>query len=423
MRFEGVSSQNLAESGPWPTCGRSDARDVRAERVAAPSTAGPSIHAFLSPGPTRRSIEPLRSHRARHVPCWDGGMRSLRSSPLRRVAISVAARVALPIFDEARRRDLPVRETCERHGIDLVALQAGSAWVDRRALSAVLDELGAAPGGEALGLAAAQHLRPGELGLVDVLTATCDTLREAIGMTIRVFRVFHETARPALREDGRTAWFEIEPQPAAVLSTVLAEFTVATFVELGRRALGRDLRCTEVAVSHARVPWAARLEAYFGCPVTFDGDMDGVAFPAVYLAIPLPSRDGTAQASTLRRMESAIAALPPTDGLIDDVRRCLTFQLTAGSAALERLAVACDVGPRTLQRRLARYGTSYQDMLDEVRRELALRRVSGGGVPLAEVGQNLGFTHASAFARAFRRWTGSSPSDVRSGKGLTLSGS
>jgi len=84
------------------------------------------------------------------------------------------------------------------------------------------------------------------------------------------------------------------------------------------------------------------------------------------------------------------------------------------SVTIEATARRLGVGPRTLQRQLRERGTSFRDVLESVRRELALAYVRQGKFDAAEVGFLLGFSRPSAFYRAFRRWTGGTPSAYRS---------
>lgn len=95
------------------------------------------------------------------------------------------------------------------------------------------------------------------------------------------------------------------------------------------------------------------------------------------------------------------------------LRHTLTCEVLQGRTALNALARASDMHPRTLQRRIARAGISFQVLLDEVRMEIAIPLVREGGAPLLDVALKLGYRDAAAFSRAFRRWTGLSPSEFR----------
>jgi AraC-like DNA-binding protein len=111
-------------------------------------------------------------------------------------------------------------------------------------------------------------------------------------------------------------------------------------------------------------------------------------------------------------LDEMVAALPRRDDLSAQVRAALAADLRGGPT-LEGVAARLGVPPRSLQRRLAAEGTSYNGLLDQVRHELALRYLRQRELALVEVAFLLGFAEQSVFQRAFRRWTGTSPAEWR----------
>jgi AraC-like DNA-binding protein len=87
--------------------------------------------------------------------------------------------------------------------------------------------------------------------------------------------------------------------------------------------------------------------------------------------------------------------------------------LPSGAFSEADLAEALHISPRTLQRRLADEGTSFKVLLDEARRELALRLIGERRMSIKETSYLLGFSEPGNFSRAFRRWTGAAPSRFR----------
>jgi AraC-like DNA-binding protein len=112
-----------------------------------------------------------------------------------------------------------------------------------------------------------------------------------------------------------------------------------------------------------------------------------------------------------------LGAPPPRRGdLAEKVRSALAQDLR-GAPTLEGLAARLELPPRSLQRLLSAEGTSYSGLLDELRHELALGYLRRRDLALAEVSFLLGFAEQSAFQRAFRRWTGTSPAEWRRREG------
>jgi AraC-like DNA-binding protein len=97
----------------------------------------------------------------------------------------------------------------------------------------------------------------------------------------------------------------------------------------------------------------------------------------------------------------------------DQVKLRIADKLPAGGVEADDLARAFNMSVRTLQRRLAECGTNYSALLDEARRELAMRFIGEEGMAVKEATYVLGFSEPANFARAFRRWTGLSPTEFR----------
>ena len=121
-----------------------------------------------------------------------------------------------------------------------------------------------------------------------------------------------------------------------------------------------------------------------------------------------PSHAATRPLEAWHRLRAEADFLPAT-------RRLVEAMLDDGGPSASRLAEAAGMGLRTLQRRLAREGTSFSALVDDARRRRALDDIAGGGVPIAEIAGTLGYASPSALTRAVRRWSGQPPRALRSG--------
>jgi AraC-like DNA-binding protein len=104
---------------------------------------------------------------------------------------------------------------------------------------------------------------------------------------------------------------------------------------------------------------------------------------------------------------------PRTNSAADRVRTLIADELRGGNPTAARIATRLKMSVRTLSRLLAAEDTSFRDLLDGVRRELAIELLAGEEASIAEVGFLLGFAELSSFHRAFRRWTGRTPAEFR----------
>jgi AraC-like DNA-binding protein len=152
-------------------------------------------------------------------------------------------------------------------------------------------------------------------------------------------------------------------------------------------------------------------EAYreaLGCPVEFDAEHVAMIFDAQLAARPVLTGNPELAAEADRLSARYIDGLLP-DSAAARVRSLLLKAMPSGDIDQEQIASALNQSPSTLQRRLRKEGTSYQQLLDATRRELALEYLRDGRQSLADITFLLGFSDQSNFTRAFRRWTGKTP--------------
>ena len=126
----------------------------------------------------------------------------------------------------------------------------------------------------------------------------------------------------------------------------------------------------------------------------------------------LPSADEFLLPRLTVALQDLLSSMPSND-LVEQVKRHIHQLLDSGDLSVERIAVPLNISPRHLRRKLSQEGTSYEQLLDEVRRESAMRMIIEGNLSLTSIAYEMGFLDPSSFTRAFRRWTGMSPTAFR----------
>jgi AraC-like DNA-binding protein len=189
---------------------------------------------------------------------------------------------------------------------------------------------------------------------------------------------------------------------------------VVLVTRLIRQLSGNAWTPERVWLAHPRPPDSSALEACFaGTPITFDTGANGLAFAASTLALPVVSADAPLHSVLTQHAERALPPEPPAEDWLARVRLKTREALGEGGGTLERVARALKMSPRTLQRRLSEHGTSFQDVLDVERQELARRLLEDPRLSVSEVAWRLGYSELTAFNRAFKRWTGKTPGEWR----------
>jgi AraC-like DNA-binding protein len=193
---------------------------------------------------------------------------------------------------------------------------------------------------------------------------------------------------------------------------VFTEFWIAWIFRLIHELTAPAVTPLELRFAHPAPPTTEQHRRTFAVPLHFSAGEDALVLHEADLAAPLRSANPIVL-DLERHAETLLARMPPAVTAADRVRALVAAELMAGDASSTQVARAMHVSGRTLIRRLAELGTSYQALLDEVRAGLARQYLLEEKRSVQDVAAALGFSDARAFVRAFRRWYGQSPSQFR----------
>lgn len=261
-----------------------------------------------------------------------------------------------------------------------------------------------------LGLHAGECVEIGDFAPVDQATRNSATLREALLVGTRYSRLHDDGLRSILIEEDDRATLEIhDSQPSR--SAVANEFQVACVLRRLGFFLHEPLMPLEVHMRHDKATNAGEYARVFRAPVRLGAEHNAIVFMRERLNTPARHPNPSLLSSFHRNADRLLRDLERGDTFVGKVRRVLVERLEDGVSITEA-ARRLHVSEATLRRRLAEEGTTYRQVVDTVRKELALSYLDGHLQP-TEVGYRVGFANAGAFGRAFRRWTGTSPMEYR----------
>jgi AraC-like DNA-binding protein len=184
----------------------------------------------------------------------------------------------------------------------------------------------------------------------------------------------------------------------------MVEKGLGTAMAALRLMLGDDFIPLRVTMQHRRIAAAETYRELFGCPVEFGAELNSIHLPNHVLGRQIRGRD----AAALTLAENYLAQVRPDRAFTDHVREMTERLLAVNQASLVVIAREMALHPRVVQRRLAELDTSFEEILDEVRRSMAWR-LSATGMQAAQIATMLGYSEQSSYARACRRWFGESP--------------
>ncbi len=195
---------------------------------------------------------------------------------------------------------------------------------------------------------------------------------------------------------------------------IVTQYTLGVTFGRFRRLCEGELVMTRVELAMPEPPNRARHERYFGCAIRYGADETAVYLPRASWDLKLSGREPGLQRVLARHARQLLESRPdPSDPLLE-VRRAIREVLSDGDTAIDAVARRVAMSTRTLQRRLRQGGTTFQALVDEERRSAARAYLADKRLAVSEVAYMLGYSEASAFVRAFKRWTGQTPRDFRS---------
>jgi AraC-like DNA-binding protein len=270
----------------------------------------------------------------------------------------------------------------------------------------------------AFGLHLAEQVDPRDAGILFYVASGAKNLREALTLFARYFRIVNEAVRLKLSEMSRGLVVEVSfvGLPRHDIRQNV-EFGIAVILRALREIAGRKVCPSRVAFSHSRNSHLREFERFYLCPVDFGAPSDLLEFSNDVLAIPLITADtklvGALQPfceMAAKERETAIGTL--RSRVENEVQKLLPH----GKAQKDNIAKALAMGPRTLSRRLADEGTTYEKVVDELRRSLALQYIREPDMPVSQIAWLVGYEGSTSFNHAFLRWTGRSPTAARTEK-------
>jgi AraC-like DNA-binding protein len=267
-------------------------------------------------------------------------------------------------------------------------------------------------GDPCFGLRAMQCWHPSQAHALGYAWLASDTLMDALERLVRYFRLVTEVAVLELAETSVECRLSLPTRPHLEVIHERTDAFWAVFIGLCRMSAGERFAPAAVHLRRPEPPCAGEYYGLFKAPVTFGAAVDTMIFRREDLHRPLPTGNRELARANEQVIDDYLKRLDLTD-VAGRVRARLLETLSSGEVDEERMAQFLNLSRRTLQRRLAEEDTSFKEVVDETRRDVALRYVGNPRVPIKEVSYLLGFSEPSNFTRAFRRWTGKSPSDYR----------
>ncbi|GAB3248468.1 AraC family transcriptional regulator [Larkinella harenae] len=328
----------------------------------------------------------------------------------------------LSLLAYAAQKDVDPERLCSLAGIDLpsfrkqpdaslVPRQLSDLWLN--AVHLTQDPL--------LGLHFGESVQLAALGVVGQLIQTCATVGEALTLAAGAMHLITDLFRMEVRQAGPTFTIQYTPtdgdenEPTPVLRQMMEFFLVFTLHEADGLVLKKISPQTVSFPYDLSNP--SEYERVLRCKPVRKPGAYSMEFENRYWNEPILTAHYELQTVLLKKVSEQNRTYENAKAMKERIHNFLLTNAYLGMPTLEQMAANFNTSPRSLQRKLQDEGVSYQQVADSIRKSLALHYLSLGRYPVKEISHILGYNELSAFSRAFKRWTGTTPGSYQKSQG------
>ncbi|ASZ15123.1 AraC family transcriptional regulator [Chitinophaga pendula] len=325
--------------------------------------------------------------------------------------------IAMNLLAYAVQRDVSPATLCEKAGVALTQLQNGKKGVlDDQQFHRLWTSAAALTGDACFGLHFGESLQVAALGVVGQIIQTSatvgDALTQAAGMTHLItdqfgLEVTHNNTSFTVRFIPHTTHVAAR-DPA--FRQIMDFYMVFALHELDGLTL-KKIRPLHVSYPHLPAAHQQEYNRLLRCDSIRQDNQYTIVMEKSCWSVPIITANYELQAVLLKKVSDMMDA--GNGDLKTRIRNFLLANAYLGIPTLEAIAANLNTSARSLQRKLKEEGSSYQEIVDAVRRSLTLHYLQSGDYPLKEISYMLGYNERSAFNRAFKRWTGATPLDYK----------
>lgn len=323
--------------------------------------------------------------------------------------LTVAATSTLAMVRTAEARGVPVVDLLAAAGVARATLDDPDARLPGTAVLSIWNGLRERCGDPALQLVAPDSLPFGAYKVIDYLVSASATVGDGVHRFASFFRLIAEAIDLTIADTAEEHCLCLTMSGGGAVPPVYVDYVFAALVTRIRMRIRASLQVGRVEFRQPEPPWASRYADVFRAPIIFGGPADRLCFRDEEWRAPM-DRPDPALAQILDEHARTLATRLSNEGtdFVARVRRTMLSSMPHAASA-DWVARELNVSTRTLQRRLVFAGTTFREISDAARAQLAREYLADPRTSIAEVAMLLGFSEQASFNRAFRRWMKQTP--------------
>src|SRR5215475_8164919 len=298
--------------------------------------------------------------------------------------------------------------------IDSSAFSEPEGFIPSSIFAGVLEAAAQETANDYFGLHLGENYNPRNIGPLVYVVLNSPTIRTGIENFERYLRVYNEAAK----------WFFTSEENQGYIRYLLTDLGINSLrhsnehgmtiaFNMLRMMVGSHWAPKEVQFAHEAPKQTSEHLRIFNAPVSFGCKTNAIVIDRQFVEREVPAADQRLYQILKRYLDQVLSEMPREDSLLASVRRATAETMRDGNLNLARVAKQMAMSARTLQRQLKERGVDFKQVTDETRRRFAINYLKERKNTLTEVAFLLGYSELSAFNRAFKRWTGSTPLDYR----------
>ncbi len=324
--------------------------------------------------------------------------------------------IAVAIYQTLESYNVDASKVMRDAGVDLAHLKDPTARLNPVVHRKIVADAVKLTEDPAFGLRFSDFVHPTTFHALGFALLSSSTLRAFCKRWVRYHSFITTTGEVSIDEGGEApalVFPSVNPKSESMVGRVLIDGQIATVLKLIRFMYRPDYSPVRVDLTSPKISGTHGIyRNYFGANVSFSQKRNCIYFEQDVLDAKLPA----ANAELARQNDEAVLnflARLDRANVVAQVHAKLIELLPSGDCSKAKVASALNMSVRTLHNRLSDSNTTYQQLLDRTRRELAEQYMRQPNISVSEVAYLLGFSDCSNFSRAFHRWTGHSPSNFR----------
>ncbi len=278
----------------------------------------------------------------------------------------------------------------------------------------LLDLLATVTRDDCFGLKYGQHYKIGGTGPFGYGLTNAPSFRDALRFLVRYVGINVDLDALNLITDGDQIVIQWAVSPLIIKTDQFNDYAASLIMRELERAAGEPLRPVQTQLQRHPPQDKSLHKNIFSSRIRFGADSNQVVLPASLLELANPSADPVLFELMAKQCAEILNDRKTKKGIVLRVKEDLVGSLENGDTSIAAVAGRLAVSERTLQRRLAKAGKNFHDLLTETRTELSLRFLKETDLPLSEISRKLGYAAPSAYTRAAIRWHGKAPNLLRS---------